>query len=187
MKISSIKNLDQQSLFDRDEFMSTIDAEGRLNHGRIRTAIGDYFEKRTAQHVSGSIHKTDCRCDYCPDVSADGIYYEVKAAGNSRQTFIYEGRLERDFEFAKRNELFYFVWSHRVDTSTVSTIAELKERLGQQTKGFAIVPFEFIYKLCKMKPAEKLNSNYGNSILNPTYGAGYRISLSSLKDYWISL
>ncbi len=134
--------------------------------------------------LGGKVHKTDCRCDYCPDVSFGKKFYEVKACGNSGQTFIYEGRLEKDYEFSQTHELFYVVWRHRVDTSLVSTIADLKRELEANTLGYAICPFEFIYKLCKQKPPTPLNSKYGSSDSNPVYGSGYRISVSGLKEYW---
>jgi hypothetical protein len=185
MKISATKSDAVQGLlFDVDEFISTRCPTGELNHGRVRTAIGNYFELKTARLVRGRVHKTDCRCDYCPDVSAESKFFEVKAAGNSGQTFIYAGRLEKDFEFSQANELWYVVWRHRVDTSQVETIQQLKQELQRNTLGYALCPFSFIYELCKQKPPTKLNSKYGGSDTNPLYGSGYRIAVSSLKEYW---
>ena len=93
-------------------------------------------------------------------------------------------RLEKDWEFAKDHQLFYFVWSHQVSTTEVSTIAELKRCLARQTRGYAVCPFEFVYALCKQKPPTKINSKYGGSDSRATYGEGYRVNLGALKDFW---
>lgn len=43
------------------------------NHGHARTVVGALAERLTARLVGGVRHKTDCRADYCPDVSVGHV------------------------------------------------------------------------------------------------------------------
>lgn len=173
------------TLFDVNEFISTRNADGTLNHGRCRTAIGQYFEAKTASTFGGTLLRTDSRCDYCPDVEVPDGYLEVKAVGLSNQTFIYDGRLMKDLKFSRRNNLKYVIWRHNVATNSVDNLAELYHQLSLNTLACYVVPFRAIWGLLKDKQPQKLNSKYGRSLENPTYGAGYRIPLGLLKD-WIA-
>lgn len=172
MKISKPKSISHPVLFDTDEYKLTYG-----NHGLIRTVIGEFFED------NGVRHRTDSRCDYCPDVSSDAGYFEVKAVGLSKQMLVYAGRLEKDFEFCKSKNLWYYVWSHNVATNRVRTVAELKKMLSVSILASYVVPFMELYRICKESSITKMNSAYGHSDTNPVYGSGYRVSLSKLKGF----
>lgn len=187
LKISTHKPKAQQlELFDRLALQS-LWKDKVLNHGLVRTLIGDYYEKRTATHFQGSIHKTDCRCDYCPDISyGDPIQYlEVKACGNSNSVLIYEGRLLKDLQISKELSLTisYCVWKHSVETKTHNTARELIDALTQQTLAMYLIPLQSIKEICNKLPVIKLNSKYGSSDSNPTYGSGYRIPIKKLNQF----
>ncbi len=48
MKISLPRTRTRQLLlFNVDDYLSTLQADGSINHGRVRTVIGDYFEQQT--------------------------------------------------------------------------------------------------------------------------------------------
>ncbi len=150
-------------------------------HGHVRTIIGDFAELLTVRLISGRRYRTDCTADYCPDLFALDSYFEVKAAGRSNQTFIYEGRLERDAAFAKQYPLFYVIWHHGANTLHASTPQEVRYLFLKSLKTVYFIPFSEIYDLSDTLPVEKLNSKYGGSDTNPRYGAGYRINIKDIK------
>jgi hypothetical protein len=183
MKISTVRKPNKQLwLFDVDDYRSTFMVDGSVNHGLVRTVIGTYYEEQTAKVFGGVVHKTDSRCDYCPDVSACNKFYEVKAVGNSGQAFIYAGRLVKDIKFAEQNDLYYCVWRHSVKTQLVSTVAELKAKLATSTLSYMVVPFSDVLMICRQSTLTKLNSKYGGSDSNPRYGSGYRIPVTKLAQ-----
>ena len=178
MRISLAKAAPQPVLFDREEYISI-----RGNHGLVRTVIGDFFEDLTATKFNGKRHRTDARCDYCPNVSNSEGYLEVKATGRSNQTLIYAGRLEKDLAFSNSNSLKYVIWSHSVATSQLDTVAQLRRKLAKSIRAVYVVPFLEIYRICKLVRETPLNSAYGHSDTNPIYGSGYRISLNQLGAF----
>lgn len=186
VKISTARKPSKQLwLFNVDDYRSTLLVDGSVNHGLVRTVIGNYYEDKTAKLFQGTVHRTDSRCDYCPDVSACNKFYEVKAVGNSGQAFIYAGRLVKDIRFAEDHALYYCIWRHSVKTQLVNTVAELKAKLATSTLGYMLVPFSDVLMLCRASQVTKLNSKYGGSDSNPRYGSGYRISVSKLAQYCI--
>ena len=158
------------------------------NHGHVRTVVGDLAEKLTCKLVGGRRHKTQSTAEYCPDVSDGmGTYYESKATGQSKQAFIYGGRLEKDKRFvAAGYNLSYVIWQHNAETKQVSTVEELRQLVLQTMLGVHVVPFQKIADICGLLPVEKLNSKYGEALSRPgTYGTGYRINLSLLKQWFL--
>lgn len=153
------------------------------NHGLIRTVIGNFFEDATAQHVNGARHRTDSRCDYCPDVSNSDSFYEVKAVGRSKQVLIYRGRLQKDLIFASTHKLFYCIWHHSVLTTELETVLELKRSLLNSNPIAYVVPFSEVYRVCKSIEVTPLNSKYGGSNSRAQYGSGYRVPISKFKDF----
>ena len=157
------------------------------NHGHTRVLLGDFAEKLTAKLLKGVRYRTDSRCEYCPDVTvlnqAGNKYFEVKAVGNTQQTFIYEGRLQKDLEFAQSHELYYVLWSHATNTSLCLDEYELMCWFLKCLKEVLIVPFSSMYEVAIKQPLTKLNSRYGHSDSNPVYGAGRRIPLKKIKEY----
>jgi hypothetical protein len=153
--------------------------------------IGGYFEQRTAELLGGEQHKTDARCDYCPDVSVllqnGRSYFEVKAVGRSKQAFVYAGRLVKDRRLAQLHPLTYILWGHTLATQDYETVAELLLDLPELTLGYYRIPFADFDRLLSSRPLEKLNSRYGGSTSNPLYGSGYRIHLSALKAYFCAV
>lgn len=152
------------------------------NHGHARTVLGDFAEELTARFVGGKRFKTDSRADYCPDVFGLGAYFEVKSAGRSNQTFVYEGRLEKDRWFAKEHSLFYAVWHHAANTKLASTEADLQRLFLASLRSLIVVPFDTISVLAGRFGRTPLNSKYGHSDSNQLYGAGYRIPVSALRS-----
>lgn len=184
MLISAALKPSQPTLFDRDEFIPLYE-HGVLLHGRVRTAIGAYYEQLTTELVSGVRHKTDCRCDYCPDISFSGEYAEVKACGRSNKMLVYAGRLIKDQKFANAGyKLSYYVWYHNVETKHCHTVAQLKDALRRNTQGFAVVPIDDLVAICSQLSQVKLNSKYGHSDSNPTYGSGYLVARELLSGYF---
>lgn len=155
------------------------------NHGHVRTVLGDFVEDLTALLLGGKRHKTDSTKDYCPDVSVieRDAYFECKAAGLSKQTFVYEGRVERDRDFAAHHGLFYVIWHHRTETKLARTVNELKQMFLANMQRVYIVPFMVIDDYCRSHTPEKLNSKYGKHSDAETYGSGYRINLRDIAEY----
>lgn len=154
------------------------------NHGHVRTVIGNLCERLTVERFPGAVqHRTDSRCDYCPDISWQSMYFEVKAAGRTRQTFIYEGRLHKDREFNKHHNLWYIVWHHLAKTKSVDTVRGLEELVLKMMKAVYVVPFSAIDAICQTMRPEKLNSKYGPG--GNTYGSGYRIPVKRLAEWMV--
>jgi len=154
------------------------------NHGHCRTVIGNLAERLTLAFFGGVRHKTDSRVSYCPDVSTNGIYLEVKAAGCSNQTFIYSGRVQKDRNFAKDHPLAYVIWWHAAETKRTQTVFELESLVIKKLRAVFVVPWEDMDSIIRTLPEEKLNSKYGNSDQPGTlYGSGYRINIRSLSPF----
>ena len=174
VKISELKTkLRQPMLFD----------EPLGNHGHVRTLIGEWAEQITAYVFEGNRHRTDSTADYCPDVSTSEGYIECKAAGRSRQTFIYGGRLDKDTAFANGHPLSYCIWTHSADSKQAATVSQLRRMFFGSLTGYVLIPFWNLHRIALAQPITRLNSKYGNSNSNPTYGSGYRIPLR-LLDRW---
>lgn len=176
MRISSLRTEKQLLLF-----------EPQLgNHGHIRTLIGDLAEELTAEYLGGRRHKTQGTSEYCPDVSRGGVYFESKAVGKTRCAFVYKGRLEKDRAFAQQHPLAYVIWHHLADTTSVTSVPDLRALVLKTLRTVFIVPFSAIDRICRGLSAERLNSKYGNHNDNrpgKMYGSGYRIRLK-LLDRW---
>jgi hypothetical protein len=154
------------------------------NHGHSRTVLGELTEKLTAMLFGGKRHKTDSRCEYCPDVSRDDLFYfECKSVGKSKEALIYKGRLEKDKIFAEDNALYYVIWHHTTQTKHASTVCDLKSLFLYNLKSIYVVPFSKIYELCLNVKPTNMNRSYGNGDKNTVYRTGYRLKLSEL-DNW---
>lgn len=167
------------------------------DHGYARHVVGELIEDLSAYVLGGSRHRTDSRADYCPDVSVRSIYgyrgsiaihqthyYECKAAGLSKQFFIYGERLKKDIRFARKRDLSYLIWHHRARTKSARSVAELRSLLLQRIVCGYIVPFSVINTICASIEETKLNSAYGHSIENgKLYGSGFRIPLRMIESY----
>lgn len=179
MNISPFKSdFHQASLFD----------EPLGGHGHIRTVIGDITERLTAKFVGGRLHK-DIAGFYCPDVStlikSRRVFIECKAAGRSRQTFIYAGRLTKDLEFSGQADLLYAILHHKTQTKQAQTVGQLQTLFLASLAAFYLVPFGAIYSHAKAAGKTKINGSYGKRSGEKIYGAGYRISLKKLDAYRI--
>jgi hypothetical protein len=150
------------------------------NHGDVRCVVGDLAETLTARLVGGARHKTDSRAAYCPDVSANGTYFESKAVGRSRTAFVYGGRLDKDRVFAASHRLVYVIWHHGADSKLAATAEQLVALVLRTMRCVYVVPFGAIDRLCSTIKPDRLNSKYGGSDSRPEYGSGYRIRLSLL-------
>ena len=179
MQISGIKHRDRTlNLFQPPE-------RPLGNHGHRRTVIGDFVEDLTMTLFRGKRHKTDCTADYCPDISVGDEYLECKAAGRTKQTFIYGGRLKKDQRFSKEHKLTYVVWHHLTDTTTAETVEELERSFLENFVCLYVVPFRYIDTVVQTHcQEEKLNTAYGKRPgTESTYETGYRINLSLLEPW----
>jgi len=151
-------------------------------HGSCRALIGDFAETLTARLLRGKRYRTDSRCKYCPDVYALGSWFEVKAAGRNHETFVYAGRLEKDRRFAADHNLFYVIWHHRARTLTADSREDLQRLFLWNLQAVYVVPFAVIDEVAAAVTATPLNSKYGKSDTNPTYGSGYRLPIKRLAQ-----
>jgi hypothetical protein len=150
--------------------------------GEVRNAVGDLMERLTASWFGGVRHKTQSNCDYCPDVSAGGEFYESKGVGKSGNTFIYGGRLVKDREFvATGHRLWYAVWHHRATTTGLETREAVERAVLASLRSLYVVPFAAVDDICRGIRPTPLNSKYGGSDKRPAYGSGYVIRLSLLE------
>lgn len=159
------------------------------NHGHARTVIGDLAERLTARLTGGRRHRTQGTADYCPDVSFRGTFFESKAAGLSKQTFVYAGRLEKDRRFVRKgNPLSYVIWHHGADTKLARTVRELEELVLANLRCVHVVPFPCFDAVCRTLPEEKLNSGYGGHVnRSKVYGSGFRVFLRLLDPWKLGL
>lgn len=164
--------------FKNNEVQSRLWDELLGNHGHCRTVLGDFAESLTAKILRGRRYRTDSRSEYCPDVFALGAWFEVKAAGRTNQTFVYAGRLAKDRTFSASRQLYYVIWHHAAETRTCRTKDDLRRLFLSSLKCIYVVEFAEIDAIAATIPATRLNSKYGHSDSNPTYGSGYRIPLS---------
>lgn len=153
------------------------------NHGHRRNVVGDLIEVITCSVLRGKRHKCSGNFDYCPDVSVGGNFFECKAIGRSRQTFVYEGRLLKDRKFARFQPLYYAVWHHTANTLYAHTVEQLQCLVLAKMRWMALIPFAEIDRICSLTTATRLNSKYGKSSERKLYGSGFRISLSSILPY----
>lgn len=175
MKISSIKPASgrQLLLFDRP----------LGNHGHRRFIIGNLTEELIASLFNANRHKLDSSCDYCPDLSIESLFIECKAAGRNKETFIYQGRLEKDREFSKSHNLMYAILHHTTNTLLSDTVEELETDFLMSIQCLYLVPFEVIDNIASSLPEEKLNSKYGRHANRQLYGSGVRLRLSMIESW----
>lgn len=184
MKISKpIAQSTQLFLFDY-EIDRPLIVDGKYSMGRARAIAGAFFEGLTVGALGGCRHRTDSRCDYCPDVSIGNEYFEVKGAGLSGEFLIYKGRLEKDATFAKHHPLTYIVWSHGADFLKATCEIGLKALIQASLKGYYRIPFDVLHAKAMTVTPTKLNSAYGHSDTNPIYGEGYRMKLVWFGEYF---
>lgn len=158
------------------------------NAAQVRNIVGDLAERLTAMLVKGVRFKTNSQCQYCPDVYAKGVYIESKAVGRTKEIFIYEGRLEKDKEFAATRKLIYCIWHHLTETKYCTTKAELLTDVLTNMQCVYLIPFASIRSICRDRPVEVLNTKYKNRRTygapdSPMYGSGYRMQIKLLSDY----
>ena len=176
MKVNhrTVDDRQQGVLFDPQHLVGSM--------GRARYIIGRVVEELSAERLNGVRHLTDSRCEYCPDVTADGRFYECKAVGKSNQLFVYKGRLEKDSVFDQHHDFSYIIWKHNFSVETQLTVTELENGIRQSIQAVYIVPFRTIRNALLSKPLVKLNSNYGGG-KKEVYGSGYRCALSEFEEY----
>lgn len=157
------------------------------NHGHVRTLIGEWTEQIVAGLLGGVRLRTSGLLPYCPDVQIGRTFVESKAAGLSRTTFIYHGRLERDRVFSESNTLVYAILQHKTHTKLASYVEELRVHFVRSIQRLYVVPFAAIDTVCSGVRCEKLNSGYGkkDGVKNAEryYGSGYRLPLKQLEDF----
>ncbi len=175
MKLSKPKNTTKQSRFWEQPLG---------NHGSVRTHLGDFVEELTARLFNGVRFRTDCGADYCPDVRVKDTYLECKTVGNSRQTLIYEGRLEKDRRFSESHTLLYCIWTHDLETTLYPdlTVEGIQRLFLTHVQKIYLVPFPEICRIALETGVTKLNSKYGNQYNNPVYSSGYRIPLFRIEQ-----
>lgn len=157
---------------------------GGLNHGRVRYVVGELFENLTAMTLNGRRHKCSGTGTYCPDVSLfnEAVYLEVKAVGKSGTAFIYEGRIEKDSEFAKSNLLSYCFWHHKADCRLPDNADDLIGEVLGSLQWMAVVPWPVVKSIVMQSEEKLLNSGYGGTD-KKTYGSGRRLAINKLEKW----
>lgn len=167
--------------FKSDDEQGSLWERPLTGHGSCRASLGDFAERLTARILHGRRYRTDSRCNYCPDVFALGAWFEVKTAGRNNESFVYQGRLEKDRRFAEQRQLYYVIWHHAADTKACLTHADLRRSFLMSLKAVYVLPFAEVDAVAQSVTVTKLNSKYGKSDTNPVYGAGYRLPIKMLK------
>lgn len=145
--------------------------------GASRVLVGAFYEELTAKVFGGRRHTCSPGADYCPDVSIDErIYLECKSVGHTGKVMVYEGRLEKDWDFSRKRQLFYVIWRHRVRAKYYHTEQDLQAALLMGTLWCAVVPFDEIWKLCKATHLVKLNSKFN-------YTTGYQVPIKCIEPW----
>lgn len=179
MKISGYRNdWTQGVLFD----------EPVTCHGQRRNEVGNLAEELAVDFLGGRRHKVDGRSNYCPDISIKIgrriHYYECKAAGRTRQTFVYSGRLQKDRLFVDSGkQLHYIIWHHMTSLKGAESVSDLKALVLANMICVYVIPFAAIEAECVGRSPMKLNSNYGGQHNRPGYGTGYRMPLSAFSPF----
>ena len=154
-------------------------------HGSARYASGMFYENLTATVFGGKRHVCDSRADYCPDVSiGEHLFLECKSVRKGSSVLIYEGRLQKDWNFATSHELFYVVWCHNVNRACdFQTVEDLHAALLLKTLWCAVIPFDEIWRLCSVNKRKVLNTRYGKSSNSGLCGAGYAIPVKCVEPW----
>lgn len=153
------------------------------NHGSVRTVLGYFAEELTARLFHADRFNTDSRCKYCPDlVTQNDVFLECKTMGRSKSTLIYEGRLEKDYDFSRSHTLLYVIWHHKTNTKLPETVTELQSAFLKSMQSIYIMEFHHVYYLAKKSPLVRLNSKYGKHSNAKCYGSGYRIPLKAIQS-----
>ena len=154
-------------------------------HGSIRYAIGEFYEDLTAKVFGGVRHVCDSRADYCPDVSIGGrLYLECKSAGRSGKVLVYAGRIDKDWDFAMKHQLFYVIWCHDVQRAAdYKSVEDLYCALLLHTLWCAVVPFDEMFRLCKFYGRRSYKSEYGKSSSSGLYESLHTIPIRDIKPW----
>lgn len=154
-------------------------------HGAARYVVGHFYEMLTKRMFNGDKHRCSSKATYCPDVSIGGeLFLECKAVGPSKSVLVYSGRLDKDWDFSCKHQLFYVVWHHGVkNCSQYTTQEDLQAMLLLETRWCAVVPFDDIWRLCRKYREKTINTQYGISKGSPLYGSGYCIPVHEIEPW----
>jgi len=168
-------------------------------HGQCRVILGDFCEELAVKILSSRKYhafrfRTDSRATYCPDIGIKrrlpGCEYglikhflEVKSVGLTNATFIYEGRLKKDANFAQSHSLSYLLFHHTASVNLCRSADELRALFLSKLQAIYLLPLSSILDAAATVPITDLNSKYGHSHTNPTYGQGRRLPLLLLLAY----
>jgi len=147
--------------------------------GSWRNLIGYMAEQHAAERLGAERLSTDGRAGYCPDLTKDGVKYEVKAVGKSREVIVYSMRLEKDRTYAETHPLVYVLVIH--SAVVPATAQEIRTRISRAQVW--CIPFCYVDAVCSRMRPRILNRNY-----KPTNGwcqrgyerGGYLIPASEL-------
>lgn len=170
MRVSPVVKHRQTMLFDTP--LTTL--------GQTRLEIGRWAEEWAAKTLKGRQHVDSSRWDYCPDVSCNDEYFEVKAVGNNRELFVYHGRLEKDISVGL--SIHYFVIHHRYSFEPCM-VSELRSRLSASIVCVYLIPLPVVYFTLKQSRRLVLNTAYGGSDRREQYASGYRVNLKMFNRW----
>lgn len=153
-----------------------------------RNICGDFFEEASRVLFHAKRHRTDGRCDVCPDLSLIErplSFIEAKSVGCTRAGIIYEHRLRKDREFvdAIGAQLTYVFWMHRSRVGGCDTRGAIHCSLARTAWAVVALSLAQIEDLCRFRPARKMNyravhRNRPRSEWTPAMG--FRIPLREL-------
>lgn len=155
---------------------------GLGNHGHRRHWIGQMTELFLSLLLDAQRIKQNPLKDYCPDLKKGEHYIESKAVGKNGQSFVYEGRLDKDWIFSRHHSLWYVIVRHRADTTKHQFLSSLVQDYLNSFECLYVIPFHAYYSICRQQPLTNLNSGYGGRD-RKVYGKGYRISLGAISDW----
>ena len=169
MEIGKPRLEHQHKLFDTSPYRPV------TSQGMARWLVGKFFEELTAMCFKGSLIPDSTKSDYCSDVVIGPHYIEVKASGSTGETFVYEGRLNKDVDFYKQgHSLTYFIWSHNTHTTQHTNAKELYASIMETIDCLYVVPFPIIWLTYTTTKRVRLNSHNYGSPDNPLYKHGFR-------------
>lgn len=153
---------------------------------QTRNLCGRFFELLTvAVFRNSQLHKTDSRCDYCPDVSCSLGYVESKSVGQTGQIIVYRHRLLKD----QRLEvpLYYCIWRHCLRVAGYRWQMDLWQGLAESIDSAVLLPLATLHMELLRTPLRILNRGrktpdghrlgYGSN----GYGKGYSVPYATLR------
>lgn len=147
MKISDPRGNGKQ---DQTRLWDWVGDRDLPSQAMARPFVGDFFEEAT-RVLSGGVRLKTETDSLCPDLLLpNGFFCEVKSVGNSRQSLLYEHRIEKYERLMRQGKkLLYVFWLHNCRSTDYKTLFTLREALARSVVSVAVVPAKVVYKAAK--------------------------------------